>query len=218
MKTLVLLSGGVDSSTALHWAAREHSVVGALAFHYGSNHALQELACARYQAAALGVPYHEVDIRCISRHLVSALLSGEAAIPTGDYDEANMRQTVVPFRNGIFLSIAAGIAESQGAESVTIAAHAGDHSLYPDCREEYMQAMGQAIALGTYAGVQILRPFIHLSKGEIVALGAELGVDFAHTYSCYCGAEQHCGLCGTCRERKEAFTSAGVADPTPYRS
>lgn len=217
MKTLVLLSGGVDSSTALHWAAQEHSVVGALAFHYGSNHAERELACARYQAEQLGVPYHEVDIRCISQHLSSALLSGAAAIPTGDYDEENMKQTVVPFRNGIFLSVAAGIAESQGAEAVTIAAHAGDHSLYPDCREEYMQAMGQAIALGTYAGVQILRPFIHLSKGEIVALGAKLGVDFAHTYSCYCGGEQHCGCCGTCRERKEAFTTAGVADPTPYQ-
>lgn len=216
MKTLVLLSGGVDSSTALRWAAQEHSVVGALAFHYGSNHAEHELACARYQAAALGVPYHEVDIRSISRHLTSALLSGAAAIPTGDYDEQNMKQTVVPFRNGIFLSIAAGIAESCGAESITIAAHAGDHSLYPDCREEYMQAMAQAISLGTYAGVQVLRPFIRLSKGEIVALGARLGVDYAHTYSCYCGGEKHCGKCGTCRERKEAFATAGVADPTPY--
>lgn len=218
MKTLVLLSGGVDSGTALHWAAREHTVVGALAFHYGSNHAERELACARYQAELLGVPYHEVDIRSISQHLSSALLSGAAAIPTGDYDEENMKQTVVPFRNGIFLSIAAGIAESQGAEAVTIAAHAGDHSLYPDCREAYMQAMAQAIALGTYAGVQILRPFIRLSKGEIVALGAQLGVDYAHTYSCYCGGERHCGRCGTCRERKEAFISAGVADPTLYQS
>lgn len=218
MKTLVLLSGGVDSTTALHWAVREHSVVGALAFHYGSNHAQQELACARYQAERLGVPYHEVDIRSISCHLSSALLSGAQAIPTGAYDEQNMKQTVVPFRNGIFLSIAAGVAESRGAEAVAIAAHAGDHSLYPDCREEYMQAMGQAIALGTYAGVQILRPFIHMGKGEIVALGAELGVDFAHTYSCYCGGAAHCGQCGTCQERRGAFLSAGVADPTHYQN
>lgn len=216
MKTLVLLSGGVDSTTALHWAAREHGVAGALAFHYGSNHAERELACARYQAEKLGVPYHEVDIRCISRHLKSALLSGAQAVPTGTYDEENMKQTVVPFRNGIFLSIAAGIAESHEAEAVTIAAHAGDHSLYPDCREDYMQAMGQAIALGTYAGVKILRPFIRMSKGEIVALGAQLGVDFAHTYSCYCGGAAHCGRCGTCRERQEAFAAAGVTDPTLY--
>ena len=216
MKTLVLLSGGVDSSTALHWAHREHTVVGALAFHYGSNHAEQELACARHQAAQLGIPLHEVDLRSISRHLTSALLSGAEAIPTGDYEEENMRQTVVPFRNGIFLAIAAGIAESQGAETVVIAAHSGDHALYPDCREEFMQAMGQAIASGTYAGIGILRPFIDMSKDEIVALGAELGVDFSHTYSCYCGGKQHCGRCGTCCERRAAFRSAGVADPTPY--
>lgn len=217
MKTLVLLSGGVDSTTALHWAKQEHEVVGALAFHYGSNHAEKELACARYQAQQLGIPYHEIDIRCISRHLSSALLNGADAIPTGAYDEENMKQTVVPFRNGIFLSIAAGVAESQGAEAVTIAAHAGDHSLYPDCREEYMQAMGQAIALGTYAGVQILRPFIRMSKGEIVALGARLGVDFAHTYSCYCGGDVHCGRCGTCQERREAFSAAHITDPTSYQ-
>lgn len=217
MKTLVLLSGGVDSVTALHWAQREHEVVASLAFHYGSNHAERELSCARYQSELLGVPYHEVDIRSISQHLTSALLSGAQTIPTADYDEDNMRQTVVPFRNGIFLSVAAGIAESCGAEAVTIAAHAGDHSLYPDCREEYMKAMGEAIALGTYAGVQILRPFIRMSKGEIVALGSRLGVNFMHTYSCYCGGEKHCGSCGTCRERREAFAFAGVADPTSYQ-
>lgn len=218
MKSLVLLSGGVDSSTALHWAHREHSVVAALAFHYGSNHAERELACARHQAAQLGIPLHEVDLRPISRHLTSALLSGAAAIPTGDYGEENMRLTVVPFRNGIFLATAAGIAESCGAEAVVIAAHAGDHALYPDCREEFMHAMGQAIERGTYAGIRILRPFISMSKGEIVSLGAQLGVDFTHTYSCYCGGEQHCGACGTCRERREAFRSAGVADPTSYAS
>lgn len=215
-KTLVLLSGGVDSSTALHWAHRHHTVVAALAFHYGSNHAERELACAHRQAESLGIPLHVVDLRSISRHLSSALLSGAEAIPTGSYDEENMRQTVVPFRNGIFLAVAAGIAESCGAEAIVIAAHAGDHALYPDCREDFMRAIEQAITLGTYAGVEILRPFIGMSKSEIVALGAELGVDFSHTYSCYCGSEQHCGRCGTCRERREAFSTAGVPDPTPY--
>lgn len=218
MNALVLLSGGVDSTTALHWAHREHAVKAALAFHYGSNHAERELACARYQAAQLGIPLHEVDLRSISQHLASALLSGAEAIPTGDYEEENMRQTVVPFRNGIFLAIAAGIAESSGAEAVVIAAHAGDHALYPDCREGFMQAMGQAIERGTYAGIRILRPFISMSKGEIVSLGAQLGVDFRHTYSCYCGGGQHCGACGTCRERREAFRTAGLPDPTSYQS
>lgn len=216
MKAAVLLSGGLDSTTALHWATRHHEVVCALAFDYGSNHAAHELACARWQAEHLGIPYHEIDITVLSRYLQSALLSGASAIPTGDYDTDNMKQTVVPFRNGIFLSLAAGIAESKGAEGIVIAAHAGDHAIYPDCREEFMQSMSEAIRLGTYAHLEILRPFIHYSKGDITALGHRLGVDFAHTYSCYCGGTLHCGRCATCRERREAFLAAGVPDPTRY--
>lgn len=218
MKTAVLLSGGLDSTTALHWAHRHHEVVCALSFNYGSNHAEQELACARWQAETLGIPYRPIDISVLAQHLSSALLSGAEAIPTGEYDEENMKQTVVPFRNGIFLAIAAGIAESCGAEGLVIAAHSGDHALYPDCREDFMEAMGQAIQRGTYANLQILRPFIHSSKAEIAAAGAELGVDFAHTYSCYCGGAQHCGRCATCQERKAAFAAAGIPDPTEYQA
>lgn len=218
MKVAVLLSGGLDSTTALYWAHTHHEVVCALSFDYGSNHAAQELACARYQAEKLGIPYHEIDLRAVSAHLQSALLSGADAIPTADYAEDNLKQTVVPFRNGIFLAIAAGIAESNGAEGIVIAAHGGDHALYPDCREDFMQAMASAISRGTYAELQILRPFINNSKDEITAIGAALGVDFAHTYSCYCGREKHCGQCATCRERKDSFANSGVADPTMYES
>lgn len=218
MNVVVLLSGGLDSTTALHWAHRQHRVVCALAFDYGSNHAAQELNCARWQAEHLSVPYHEIDLHSISAHLESALLDGAEAIPTEEYAEDNLRQTVVPFRNGIFLSVAAGIAESKGAEGIVIAAHGGDHTLYPDCRESFMTAMADAVSQGTFAHLQILRPFISLTKSEITAIGGELGVDFAHTYSCYCGGEQHCGQCATCRERKEAFVSAGIPDPTQYRS
>ncbi len=218
MNVAVLLSGGLDSTTALHWAKQHHTVTCALAFNYGSNHAAHELACASWQARQLGIPYREIDITTISRHLSSALLSGADAIPTGDYATDNMTQTVVPFRNGIFLAIAAGIAESNGAEGIVIAAHSGDHAIYPDCREDFMQAMSSAIRLGTYAGLDILRPFIHASKADIVRAGADLHVDFAHTYSCYCGRDRHCGLCGTCRERKEAFRSAGIPDPTDYEA
>ena len=216
MKVAVLLSGGLDSTTALHWAYRHHEVVCALSFDYGSNHAQHELACARRQAEILSVPYHEVDLRSVSAHLQSALLSGADAIPTGDYAEDNLKQTVVPFRNGIFLAIAAGIAESCGAEGIVIAAHNGDHALYPDCREDFMAAMASAISLGTYANLQILRPFIANTKAEITAIGAELGVNFAETYSCYCGRELHCGQCATCRERKESFAATGIPDPTQY--
>ena len=218
MKVAVLLSGGLDSTTALHWAKYRHEVACAIAFDYGSNHGKRELACARHQAESLGVPYREIDLTVLKPHLASALLSGADAIPTGDYAEENLKQTVVPFRNGIFLAIAAGVAESAGAEGLVIAAHAGDHDLYPDCRSEFMDAMGEAIRLGTYAQLQVLAPFIHASKGEIAAQGAQLGVDFAHTYSCYRGGEKHCGQCATCRERKEAFAAAGIQDPTLYQS
>lgn len=218
MNVAVLLSGGLDSTTALHWAHRRHRVVCALSFDYGSNHAARELACARWQAESLGIPYREIDLRSISAHLQSALLSGAEAIPTADYDEDNLKQTVVPFRNGIFLSIAAGIAESNGAEGIVIAAHNGDHALYPDCREDFMTAMASAISLGTYANLQILRPFISNTKEEITAIGARLGVDFSHTYSCYCGREHHCGQCATCRERRESFLAAGIPDPTEYEN
>ncbi len=216
MKCLVLLSGGVDSTTALYWACREHEPLAALSFRYGSNHEERELACAEFQARALGIPHCVVDISPLAAHLSSALLSGAAAIPSGDYGEENMRATVVPFRNGIFLSVAAGIAESRGAKGVVIAAHAGDHAIYPDCREPFMRAMEQAMKQGSYEGVQLLRPFIAMSKIQIVKLGAQLNVDFSRTYSCYCGGEKHCGRCGTCRERREAFAIAGVTDPTVY--
>ena len=129
MKCLVLLSGGVDSVTALHWACREHEPLAALSFRYGSNHEECELACAEYQARVLGIPHRVIDLSSLAAHLSSALLSGAAAIPSGDYEEENMRATVGPFRNGIFLSIAAGVAESCGAQGVVIAAHAGDHAL-----------------------------------------------------------------------------------------
>lgn len=218
MKVAVLLSGGLDSTTALYWAHNHHEVVCALSFDYGSNHAAKELACARWQAEKLGIPYHEIDLRSVSAHLQSALLNGAEAIPTADYAEENLKQTVVPFRNGIFLAIAAGIAESNEAQAIVIAAHGGDHALYPDCREDFMAAMASAISLGTYAELQILRPFINNTKAEITAMGAALGVDYAHTYSCYCGGEQHCGQCATCRERKESFTAACIEDPTVYNA
>ena len=218
MNVAVLLSGGLDSTTALHWAHRHHEVVCALSFDYGSNHAARELACAWWQAERLGIPYREIDLRSISAHLQSALLSGADAIPAADYAEENLKQTVVPFRNGIFLAIAAGIAESNGAEGIVIAAHNGDHALYPDCREDFMTAMASAISLGTFANLQILRPFISNTKEEITAIGAELGVDFSRTYSCYCGREKHCGQCATCRERRDSFAAAGIPDPTPYES
>ncbi len=215
---LVLLSGGLDSGVALLWAAHEHRVRLALSFNYGSNHAQRELECARLQATALGIPHRIIDLSSVSRYLSSALLNGADAVPSASYEIENMKQTVVPFRNGIFLAIAAGIAESEECDGIVIAAHAGDHAIYPDCREEFMQAMQNAVTEGTYARLQLLRPFIDKDKADIVRLGARLGINFAHTYSCYKGGNRHCGLCATCRERQQAFQQAGIEDPTVYES
>lgn len=218
MKTVVLVSGGMDSVVALHHAQATHEVVAALSFDYGSKHNPCEIPRARWQAEQLGVPHRVIALPFIGAHFTSALLAGGDPIPDGHYEEESMKQTVVPFRNGILLSIAAGLAESVGAEALVIAAHAGDHAIYPDCREDYMRAQAEAIRLGTYAQIQLLRPFIAHTKAQIAAEGARLGVDFAQTWSCYKGGEIHCGTCGTCVERREAFQLAGVPDPTAYLS
>ena len=216
MKVCVLLSGGMDSVTALHHAAREHDVVSALSFDYGSKHNASEIPCAQWHVAQLGVPHTVIALPFVNDHFASDLLQSGGEIPDGHYAEENMKRTVVPFRNGIMLSIAAGFAESRGAEGLVIAAHSGDHAIYPDCREPFMQAMSDAIRLGTYVEIEVLRPFINTDKTGIARLGAELGVDFARTWSCYKGGATHCGTCGTCVERREAFLLAGIGDPTPY--
>ncbi len=216
MKAIVLCSGGMDSVTALYQAHREHEVAGALGFHYGSKHNDRELPCARYHADKLGVPFRVVSLDFMDALLDSHLLRSGGDIPDGHYAEETMKQTVVPFRNGILLSIAAGYAESAGAGGVLIAAHSGDHAIYPDCREPFMEAMGRAMETGTYPGIRLLRPFIALDKTGIVRIGVELGIDYARTWSCYKGGERHCGVCGTCVERREAFLQAGVTDPTEY--
>ncbi len=218
MKVVVLLSGGMDSVTALYDAVAGHEVVAALSFGYGAKHNDRELPLARWHADSLGVPHVVIPLDFIGGHFASDLLTSGGEIPKGHYEEETMKQTVVPFRNGIMLSIAAGFAESRGSEGVVIAAHAGDHAIYPDCREDFMEAMAGAIRLGTYAGIVLLRPFIAMRKADIARRGHALGVDFGSTWSCYAGGDVHCGECGTCVERREAFALAGVPDPTRYLS
>jgi len=216
MKVVVLVSGGMDSVTALHHAAREHEVVAGLSFDYGSKHNARELPWARRHCEALGVPHEIVELPFVGRLFRSHLLESGGAIPDGHYEAETMKLTVVPFRNGILLGIAAGYAESVWAGGVVIAAHSGDHAIYPDCREAFMAPMADALREGTDARIELLRPFIDRRKEDIVGLGAALGIDYAQTWSCYKGDEVHCGTCGTCTERKEAFALAGLADPTVY--
>ena len=215
---VVLLSGGMDSVAALYETLQTTRVVAALSFHYGSKHNDKEIPFAAFHARKFRVPHLVIPLSFIGEHFASDLLAGGGDIPKGHYEEQSMKRTVVPFRNGIMLSVAAGLAESREARGLVIAAHAGDHAIYPDCREEFMSSMAVAIQLGTYANVELRRPFIDLTKAQIAARGAELGVDFAQTWSCYEGREIHCGECGTCVERREAFLLSGVADPTVYAS
>ncbi len=217
MKCVVLLSGGMDSVTALYWARRHHHVVGAVSFDYGSKHNARELALAAWHTRHLGGFWHEIlRLPFVNDLFASDLLESGDSIPDGHYAEENMKRTVVPFRNAIMLSIATGLAESRGAEGLVIAAHAGDHAIYPDCREPFMQAMATAMREGTYARLQLLRPFIALDKAAIARQGHDLGVDYGKTWSCYKGGARHCGTCGTCVERREAFIRAGLPDPTDY--
>ena len=218
VKVVVLCSGGMDSVTALYWARERQTVAGALSFDYGAKHNAREIPFAAEHAARLGVPHRVIRLGFIGEMFTSSLLASGGQIPDGHYEEETMRRTVVPFRNAIMLSIAAGWAESIAAEGVVIAAHGGDHTIYPDCREEFMRAMGGAMRAGTYAKVELLRPFIAFDKGAIAAEGARLGIDYARTWSCYKGGEIHCGTCGTCVERREAFMKAGLPDPTMYAS
>ncbi len=218
MNVVVLCSGGMDSVTALYWAARAHRVSAVASFDYGAKHNHRELPLAAEHAAKLGLRHETISLGFVDRLFASDLLKSGGEIPEGHYEAENMKQTVVPFRNAILLSIACGLAESVGARGVVIAAHSGDHAIYPDCREEFMRAMSEAMRLGTYANVELVRPFIALNKAQIAAEGARLGVDFARTWSCYKGGAVHCGKCGTCVERREAFRDAGLADPTFYEA
>jgi 7-cyano-7-deazaguanine synthase len=204
----------MDSVTMLHEYASRIDV--AVNFSYGSNHNARELECARYHCQQLGIELIEIDLAFIGQYFHSSLLEGADAVPEGDYDFDNMKSTVVPFRNGIMLSAAAGLAESRGLTTVMIANHSGDHALYPDCRDSFIKAMSDAISKGTYDGVKIFAPYCLLTKAQIAMRGKQFDVDYAHTYSCYKGGEHHCGRCGTCIERRQALAEAGIVDPTIY--
>jgi 7-cyano-7-deazaguanine synthase len=198
--------------------AATEMVVAALSFDYGAKHNARELPCAADQCRSLRIPNRIVSLNFMADAFKSDLLKSGGVIPDGHYEEQSMKKTVVPFRNGIFLSIGTGYAESLGADAIAIAAHAGDHTIYPDCREDFLSPMSKAMEQGTYAKIKLLRPFVSMDKTSIVRRGVELKINYARTWSCYKGGVLHCGTCGTCIERREAFLNAGVADPTSYVS
>jgi 7-cyano-7-deazaguanine synthase len=213
--TVVLLSGGVDSTAALTWSHDHQPVALALSVDYGQRHKT-ELQAAAAVAKHFDVDHVVIDLRGYGTLTRSALTGGGIDVPEGGYDKATMARTVVPGRNSVFLSAAVGIAESVGAGSVVIGVHAGDHYVYPDCRPAYIEAMRAAMLLASDGAVGVEAPFLHMDKEQVVLVGSTIEAPFHLTYSCYNGGPVHCGRCGTCVERAKAFDRAGVTDPTTY--
>lgn len=212
--SVIIVSGGMDSVTMLY---NYKKVIGlAITFDYGSNHAEKEIAFAKLHCERLGIPHLIIPLSFIHEYFKSSLLEGGDKIPEGHYQDENMKSTVVPFRNGIMLAIACGLAESNGFTKVMIANHSGDHAIYPDCRATFINSMSEAMSYGTYNRVKIYAPYTGMSKTDIARLGKYMGIDYSETWSCYKGGEHHCGKCGTCVERKEALSEAGIEDKTIY--
>ncbi|MEQ5870928.1 7-cyano-7-deazaguanine synthase QueC [Sagittula sp. NFXS13] len=217
MKTLVICSGGLDSVSLAHITAKTRALTRLVSFNYGQRH-LKELDFAAEAAARLDVPHHIIDLRPVGAALTGSALTDDIDVPDGHYAEDTMKITVVPNRNAIMLSVAYGIAAAKGDQAVATAVHGGDHFIYPDCRPAFTEAFDtmQKAALDGYADVSLWTPFVRRSKADIVTDGAAHGTPFDRTWSCYKGGAQHCGRCGTCVERREAFDLAGVEDPTIY--
>jgi 7-cyano-7-deazaguanine synthase len=211
---LLVLSGGMDSTTLLY--ERKNEIALAVSFDYGSNHNGREIPFAKFHCEKLGIEHLTIPLKFMHDYFKSSLLSGADAIPEGNYADENMKSTVVPFRNGIMLSVAAGLAESRGLTKVMMANHFGDHDIYPDCRKEFVDAMSQAMSAGTYANITIDAPYTLISKADIARKGKVLGLDYGQTWSCYKGGKAHCGKCATCLERKTALAEAGIEDTTEY--
>lgn len=217
---VVIVSGGLDSTVLAYWLHARGTQVTLLSFDYGQRHRV-ELDFAAKTATALGARHELVDLSTLGAVLQgSALTDHELPVPDGHYTDTTMRATVVPNRNAIMLDIAVALAIPAGADAVAFGAHAGDHPIYPDCRETFTKSFEQTARLGNEGFIakdfHVLAPFLTYLKTDIVRLGAALGVPFEHTWSCYRGAAQHCGTCGTCTERREAFRDAQVNDPTTY--
>lgn len=211
MNAILIYSGGMDSTVMLYKYAKEISL--AVTFTHGARQDESQTECAKKNCKRLGINHMVIPLEFIGQYFKSSILKGGDDVPHGKYGAENMKSTVVPFRNGIMLAVAAGLAESNGLDTILIANHSGDHAVYPDCRPEFIKAMDAAVEAGTYAGLRVVSPFCNISKRDIALIGREIGVPFEDTYSCYEGSPIHCGECATCLERKEAL--AGF-DPTDY--
>lgn len=215
MKTYLICSGGLDSVSLAYILAQQNELHGIISFDYAQRHK-KELKFAKLCADNLNVPFDLIDISSIGRAMPQSALTGNVEVPDGHYAHESMKITVVPNRNAIFLSIAFGLASAKGANQVALAVHGGDHFIYPDCRPDFIDSFAEMEHYSLEGSVRLFAPFVDKTKADIVNLGAKAHTPFVETWSCYKGGDIHCGRCGTCVERREAFYCAGVEDLTPY--
>ncbi|MDB4837619.1 7-cyano-7-deazaguanine synthase QueC [Marinomonas sp.] len=214
-KAVVVYSGGMDSFTVLHTAIQSGREVYALSFNYGQKHS-KELEVAAKVCESLGIPHKVVDITAINSLMATSSLTSDADIPEGHYESESMKSTVVPNRNMVLLSMAIAYAVSLEAGKVYYGAHSGDHHIYPDCRPEFVDGMNAVAKIANYQTVEIVTPFLHVSKGDILKAGLAMNLDYVNTWTCYNGREKSCGKCGACNERLEAFAEQNTTDPLAY--
>lgn len=213
MKTILILSGGMDSATLLYDLLAHGDSVEAIGVNYKQRHG-KELACAADLCNGLGVQFDLLDLSGLSVFLTGSSQSDpNVPVPFGKYDEPSMKLTVVPNRNMFMLAAAGGVAIARKADRLAYGAHAGDHTIYPDCRPEFVDAMGRAFGLCDWHTLSLHAPYIDMTKGDICKRGAELAVPYEKTWTCYVGGDRPCGKCGSCTERAEAFEFAGIPDP-----
>lgn len=215
-KAVIIVSGGMDSVTLLHDIVKNklHDKVYGISFFYAQRHS-KELDCAFKNCEILNVDWREADL-CVLGELAPSALTRKTEMPHGHYAAENMKQTVVPNRNMVMLSLAVSYAIGIGARFVYYGAHAGDHAIYPDCRPRFIEAMQKVIAICDWNKVELRAPYINVNKNFILSKGLKLGVDYSITWTCYEGKEKACGKCGSCTERLEAFEKNGIKDPLEY--
>lgn len=207
MKTILVFSGGMDSTTLLYELRAFGDEILCLSFNYGQRHK-KELNCAKNICRELKVPHKIIDIKNLKTLMGGSALTAGVAVPKGRYKGKTMRATVVPNRNMIFLALAIAQAVSAKYDRVAIAVHASDHAIYPDCRPEFIKKMNEVSKIANYKSVRIYAPFLKMTKRQIAKLGQKLGIDYSKTWTCYCGLARPCGKCGACTERQQALSLA----------
>lgn len=217
MRSVIIVSGGMDSVTLLHDVHSQGDEIYAITFDYGQRHK-KEIGCAKWNCDKLNIPHKIIPLSVLNEIAPSSLTRTDTDVPEGEYDGENMKQTVVPNRNMVMLSLAASYAIGIGATKLYYGAHSGDHTIYPDCRPEFVAAMNKVLSLCDWHQIELVVPYLDGNKETILKRGYELGVDYAYTWTCYNGREKACGKCGSCDERLAAFKAIGQNDPLEYES